>query len=93
MVARHVCRKTRGIWRYNYTSEYILTHIRRSGVDPGLRTYRPNGTECITAAGAAVAGGAAASADAAGGGGSPRPGVASVLAETTLAVLPPGRAR
>lgn len=93
MVARRVCRGTRGIWRYNYTSEYILTHIRRTASDPDLRTYRPNSTECVGASGA-VAPGAVASVDAASGGGppgsEPRPGVAAVLAETTLAVMSAG---
>lgn len=86
---RAAIEKTRGVWRYNYTSEYILTRIRNTGSDPGLRGYRPNSTDCRSALGAAASG-AFASDYAAAGGGAPgqeaRSGAAAVLAEVTLAV-------
>lgn len=82
--------KSRNIWQYNYTSEYILTRVRRTANDAGLSLYRPNSTECNSAkstAGAAVA----ASSTGINAGGSLasealQGRAAAVLAETTLAI-------
>lgn len=34
------------MWRYDYTSKYIIEHVNASRQDPGLNLYHGNTTEC-----------------------------------------------
>ena len=54
-------RASQHMWRYDYTSEYIVRRVNATRGDPELSAYRPNGTECAAAAAAGRgAGGTAA---------------------------------
>ena len=66
------------MWRYNYTSQYIVGRVQATAGDPATRAYRPNSTACVPSGGSqgsAAAAGPALQHD-----------VAHALAETTLAV-------
>lgn len=75
------------MWRYNYTSQYIVGRVQATAGDPATRAYRPNGTECVPS------GGSQGSAAAAAAGPALQHDVAHALAETTLAVRRPPCAR
>ena len=77
------------MWRYNYTAQYVVDRVAATAGDPGVRTYRGNGTGCVPAAGAD---GRAAVAAAAAAGPALQHDAAHALAETTLAARSPPRA-
>ena len=53
-------RASQHMWRYDYTSEYIVRRVNATRGDPELTVYRPNGTECAAAAEGQGGGGLAA---------------------------------
>ncbi len=53
-------RASQHMWRYDYTSEYVMRRVNATSGDPELSAYRPNGTECAAAAAAGRGGGGTA---------------------------------
>lgn len=56
-------RASQHMWRYDYTSDYIIGRVNASRMDPGLNLYRANSTQCSAAGGAGQHGAAAHSAE------------------------------
>jgi len=53
-------RASQHMWRYDYTSEYVVRRVNATRGDPELSAYRPNGTECPAATAGRGGGGTAA---------------------------------
>lgn len=45
-------RASQHMWRYDYTSDYIIGRVNASRAELGLNQYRANSTQCAAAAGA-----------------------------------------
>ena len=44
-------RASQHMWRYDFTSEYIIRRVNATWDDPQLNAYRPNSTNCGPAEG------------------------------------------